>query len=58
MNILIGQGGRHASAARDFCGGPKWTLTPKILLENFQRNNISITSMAWLAIAAGQRPDG
>jgi hypothetical protein len=56
MNILIGQGGDTRQPHAAILRGPKWTLTPKISLGNFQLNNFSVTFAAGAAIITDQRP--
>jgi hypothetical protein len=58
MNILIGQGGDTRQPHAAILRGPKWTLTPKILLGNFRRNNFSVTFAAETAIVTDQQPCG
>jgi len=47
MNILRTGGDMRQPRTALFAGGSTWTLTPKILLAHFQRNNVSITPVTW-----------
>jgi len=47
MDILRTGGDMRQPRTALFAGDSTWTLTPKILLAYFQRNNVSITPVIW-----------
>jgi hypothetical protein len=47
MDILRTGGDMRQPRTALFAGVSMWTLTPKILLAHFQRNNVSITPVIW-----------